>query len=121
MAENVSAEYRALLRATDKMTSEIAADPLTVASKLMANDLIPPVALGSAQLQAKEKELKASELVKHICSKVDNFPENFDVFLGVLDEFTWLQQLAKWIREEFKKLKAKGQEVIYNIAIAKLN
>ena len=106
MAECISAEYRALLRATDKMTSEIAADPLTVATKLTAKELIPPITIGSAQMQAKEKELKASEIVTQVCRKVENFPENFEVFLGVLDELPWLKQLANWIREDMKKIES---------------
>ena len=111
MAECDTAEYRALVRATDKMTSELAADPLTVASKLMAKGLIPPAALGSAQLETKEKELKASELVKQITSKVNNFPEKFEIFLAVLNEMHWLQDLAKWISEECKKIKMEATKV----------
>ena len=106
MAECISAEHRALIRVMDKMTSEIAADPLTVASKLAAKELIPPITVSSAQMQAKEKELKASEIVTQVCDKVKTFPENFAVFLGVLDELPWMKQLAKSIREEFKKIRS---------------
>ena len=71
----------------------------------MAKGLIPPSGLSSAQLQTKEKELKASELVAQIISKVKNFPEKFQVFLDVLNEMPWLQDLAKLIRDEFEKIK----------------
>lgn len=104
-------EYRTLLASTDKMTLEISADPLTVASKLMAKGLIPPASLSTAHLQAKEKELKASELVQQVCNKVYSFPECFDLFLDVLNEMSWLQGLAKWICDEHKKLKESESSV----------
>ena len=121
MDDCVNAEYLALVNGTDKITSEISADPLTVAQKLMAKGLIPPVSLSSTLLQTKEKELKASELIKQVINKVGSFPENFEVFLTVLNEMPWLQQLAKWIHEEFIKIKDKKletrKEVSYVAAI----
>ena len=107
MAESSSAEYRALVANNDKMISEISADPLTVTSKLMAKGLIPPVSLSSAHLQAKEKELKASELVEQICKKVNTFPEKFELFVEVLNELMWLQDLANLLAKECNKLKVK--------------
>ena len=90
-----------------KMMLEISADPLTVTSKLMEKNLIPPVALSSVQLQTREKEVKATELVTRIYNKVEAHPENFKVFLEVLNEMPWLKQLANCLTKDCEKLKVK--------------
>ncbi len=96
-----SREYTTLIHCTDKLISEISADPLTVANKLVTRGLIPSSLVISTQLQTKENQLKASELVEQVKNKVNTFPENFEVFLSSLDEFFWLQQLVKWIRKQY--------------------
>ncbi len=105
-----SAEYEALVISMDKMTTEISADPLTVANKLVSRRVIP-LAASSSALQLQTNELKASRLVNLVSNKVSSFPDVFQTFIEVLNGMPWLQRLAEWIDNEYKKLKAEGLKV----------
>lgn len=106
-SEGVSIEYTTIVKCTDKITSEISADPLSVATKLVSIGMIPQSLVGSAQLQTKEKKVKASELVEQITNRIGSFPESFEEFLGILNEFTWLKKLVECVGKEYDALKLK--------------
>ena len=112
MAEFLSVEYRALVKNTHKMISEISGDPLNVASRLIEKDLVASGSLGSMNSLAKEKALKASELVEQVNNKVSTFPEKFEVFIEILNELPWLRDLAKLLQDE--RVKIKAIEVVTN-------
>ena len=100
-----SLEYRTLLKATSKMTSEISGDPLAVAGKLCARGLVAPAAVSQAQNIALDPTLKASNLVTKVMNKVESFPENYEVFLEVLNDVP-LKQLVNYIRNVYSELEA---------------
>ena len=108
MATKQNVEYETLLSCTSELTSEISADPLSVSEKLVAKGLIPPSLHSSAQLQAKGKELKASELVQQVTNKVKIFPSKFGVFMSILGEFLWLKDVLELVNERYHQLNLVG-------------
>ena len=89
-------EYQCLVSITDKLISSIAIDPAPVAQKLFAKGVISSSALSSTN---KDKNSQASEIVDQVLASVKVFPQNFKVFLSVIEELTWLQILVKIIKE----------------------
>ena len=47
-------------------------------------------------------ELEASEIFEQVVENVDLCPEKFELLLGVIDEYEWLKDLARLIRETYK-------------------
>ena len=92
-------EYDALVSIMDKLSISIAADPVPVAQTLFARGLIPPFSVD------KEKKLLASEIVEQVLNKVNLFPEDFEVFLSVMEGFTWLRGVANLIKEKHDEFK----------------
>ena len=109
-----SVEYSTMLKCTVDLISEISADVLAVANELVAERIIPPSMQSSAQIQAKEPQTRATELVHRVTSKVRTFPEKFHVFLDILKRFGWLEDLAKKIHESFDELKSKQEKMTGN-------
>ena len=105
MATNQGVEYVSLLSCKEQLISEISADPLAVSSRLVIEGLIPPSLLPAEPLSSKEKEQKARELVQVVTNKVKNFPSKFNVFVSILGEFTWLQDLTQLVREKYHEPK----------------
>ena len=103
-------EYLALLKCKVELTSEISADPLSVSSALVAKGLIPEAVHSSVQLQTKEKEVKASELVSLVTSKVKAYPARFDELLEVLNGFNWLKDVLKSVTDAYGELKLCAQD-----------
>ncbi len=93
-----------------ELTSEISADPLSVAIALVAEGLIPESSLNFVQLQTVRKDEKASELVSLVTNKVKTFPVAFDEFLKVLGGFIWLKKILEFITEVHDKLKSQDKE-----------
>lgn len=102
----VKLEHLTLLQCTEKLTNGISQDPLKVASLLLEKGLVAPAQVRSAQLQGKDDHLKASELVLHMIGKVEMFPENFEVFLSLLDSLFWLQDVVESVRRKHEENKA---------------
>ena len=67
-----------------ELTSEISADPLSVATALVARGLIPESVHTSMLIPTKENKVKASELVSQVTNKVKAFSVTFDKFLKYL-------------------------------------
>lgn len=106
MATNRCVEYISLLSCEEELVSEISADPLAVSSRLVIEGLIPPSLQPSEPLSSKEKKKqKARELVQVVTNKVKTFPRKFNVFVSILGEFTWLQDLAQLVREKYHEPK----------------
>ena len=95
------AGHAALKAVSDKMVSAISIDPPSVAQTLFAKGLITRNNIESLQNQAKTDQEKARELVKIVLKLVDTFSENYEVFLEVIDEHPWLENLAKLIHKTY--------------------
>ena len=100
----VTIEFATLRTCMLELTSEISADPLSVAERLLAKGLIPESLYNSVQNQTKENKLKASELVDRVTQNIKIFPENFNAFMDVLTDCNWLQWLTKLLRERYAEL-----------------
>ena len=110
MDENQSAEYRALVKASPEIISEIAPELVIIADKLFAMGLIYLASVERVKLGGQIDRVKASDLVHEILEKVKAFPEVFEEFLTVLNEITSLQRLVKWIKEDFQTMKLEDEE-----------
>ncbi len=95
MATQENIEYPTLLKCKVELTSEISADPLPVATALVAKGLIPESVHSSILIPVKENEVKASELVmiSLVTNKVKTFPVPFYEFMKVLGGFIWLKKI----------------------------
>ena len=89
-------KYQCLVSITDMLISSIAIDPAPVAQKLFAKGVISSSALNSTN---KDKNAQASEIVEQVLASVKVFPQNFKVFSSVIEEFPWLKNLVKIIKE----------------------
>ena len=105
MAIKQNIEYITLLRCTAELISEISADSLSISARLLAQGLIPQALHGSP---------KASELVQHVTSKVKTFPGNFEVFVGILNEFPWLQEIVELIHKTYNEVKLEQEVTIHS-------
>lgn len=101
-----SVELLTLRQFTDDLTTVIAADPLKVANKLFEKKLISDGAHRSViQEHAKEKQVKASELMLHVRDQVQHDSRVFDEFIEILIECVPFQSLANKIRKAVSKNK----------------
>ncbi len=105
MATQENIEYLAMLKCEVKLTSEISADPLSVATALVAKGLIPESSLNFVQLQTVQKDEKASEVVSQVTNKIRTYPARFAEFLEVLQSYKWLEDVLKILNAAYDKLK----------------
>lgn len=106
--------HRTLVSITDKLTTAIAQSPLIVAEKCYAKDLISHELLSLMQLSSMGDAEKASKLVLAIISCVQLFPDNYDVFMKILQECAWLNLLVKLIQKtHYEELKGRGLLVCF--------
>ena len=92
--------YEDLEQCFQTLEAGIAADPLGIAERLLEEGLASPAHVKAAQLQGVDDYKKAGALVQHIRETVEHSPENFNTILDILNEFPWLQDSVKAIREE---------------------
>ena len=88
MATQENVEYLSLLKCKAELTSEISADPLSVAAALVDKGLIPKSLHRSVESQTEDDEMKASELVSKVMNKIRTYPARFSDFLDVLGALT---------------------------------
>ncbi len=110
MATQENIEYLALLQCTVELTSEISADPLSVATALVAKGLIPESSHSFVRLQTVLKDEKASELVSQVTNKIRTYPARFAEFLEVLQRNKWLEDVLKSLTAAYDELKSKGSD-----------
>ncbi len=110
MATQENIEYLALLKFKVELTSEISADPLSLATALVAKGLIPESVHTSMLIPTKENNVKASELVSQVTNKVKTFPATFDEFLKILGDFIWLKNILELITKVYGELKLKDRK-----------
>lgn len=99
-----SLEYQTLLACTSKLVSEISQGPSTVSAKLLDKGFIPPNLHKKMQMIALEDQVKASELVSCVTSKVQNYPEKYRVFLEILRGEAWLGELVTTLENKYSEL-----------------
>jgi hypothetical protein len=92
-------EYRVLVLMSDTIVNSLSADPVVVAQTLFARFMIPLNVLESQQIIAKTKTERARELVGEVVKIVKEHPQKFKVFMEVLKEELWLEDLVKQIQE----------------------
>ena len=105
MATQENIEYLALLKCKVELTSEISADPLSVATALVAKGLIPESLHRSVESQTKDDEIKATELISKVTNKIKTYPERFAEFLEVLQSSKWLEDVLKTLVAAYNELK----------------
>ncbi len=105
MATQANIEYLALLKCKVELTSEISADPLSVATALVAKGLIPESLHSSVESQTKDDKVKASELVSKVTNKIRTYPARFAEFLNVLQSHKWLEDVLKTLNTAYDELK----------------
>jgi hypothetical protein len=96
-------KHAALVASYDKIITSISADPLDVAQTLFAKEMIPQGLLASLQEAGnKTKKEKASELMGAVLTAVEIFPNNFDVFVEVIQDKLWLKNTVKLIQGQLE-------------------
>ncbi len=105
MATQENIEYLALLKCKVELTSEISADPLSVATALVAKGLIPESLHRFVESQTKDDEIKATELISKVTNKIKTYPERFAEFLEVLQSSKWLEDVSKTLVAAYNELK----------------
>ncbi len=110
MATQENIEYRALLKCKVELTSEISADPLFVATALVAKGLIPESMHTSLLSAAKENNVKANELFSQVTNKMKTYPARFSDFLEVLKSSSWLKDVLETLTAAYDELKAKNKK-----------
>ncbi len=110
MATQENIEHLALLKCKDELTSEISADPLSVAAALVAKGLIPESLHRSVESQGEDDETKASDLVSKVVKKIRTYPARFSDFLEVLRGSNWLEDVLKTLVAAYEELKAKNKK-----------
>ncbi len=110
MATQENIEYLALLKCKVELTREISADPLFVATALVAKGLIPESSLNFVQLQTVQNYEKASELVGQVTNKIRTYPAKFSDFLEVLRGSNWLKDVLETLTAVYDQLKAENSK-----------
>lgn len=99
-------EYLTLAQCRDKLCNGLSQDPLTVCNKLFTKKLVSEAQVRDCQLQSKNDYWKASLLVDTASQKIEAFPNNFETFLDILQEFPHLQDVVEHMRKQYKTNKA---------------
>ncbi len=110
MATQENIEYLALLKCKVELTSEISADPLSVATALVDKGLIPESLNRSVESQTKDDEIKATELISRVTNKIKMYPERFSEFLEILQSSKWLKDVLKTLVAAYDELKQQENE-----------
>ena len=102
--ESLSLEYETLVSLTDKFTTAISMDCVTVTQKLIARGMIPTSCMSAAN---------ETEVFGKVLKAVDIDPENFAMFLDVINECPCIKQLAISARDTYEtKKQQQAQEKV---------
>lgn len=101
-------EYLTLVESTSFLARAISIDPLEIAQKCFEQSMFSEDQMRSVQLDAKDSYTKASELVTLVTTKIQDFPEKFHVFMRILRELHYMQDVVIKVNEkyELKKMSA---------------
>ena len=112
MAASQSVEYATLVQCTEKLARGISQDPLSMANKLLEAGLVPPTLVSKMLLPSGENYSKATELVLQVIKVVAGFPQKFHVFMKILKDCYWLNDLAETVCGQYEVTKKDQDEVI---------
>ena len=93
-----------MLKCFDTLIARISTDPLVVANKLVEAGLVPPKLVGTMLLPSRDSYEKAAELVLQVTNVVESSPEKFEVFMSILSNFLWLDDLVESLYKPTNKL-----------------
>ena len=97
-----SVEHSTMVEHAERIISGISVDPLVVANKLLEARLVPPKLISTMLLSSKDGYDKATELVMQVMKAVESTPEKFDVFLSILSNFLWLDDLVESVHTQYE-------------------
>ena len=100
MAESI--EHATMVQCADALSGGLSADLLKVSNKLFEVEMVPPKLVQTMQLPSRDDYDKATELVQQVTTVVENCPEKFNVFMGILAEFQWLSYLVEVVQEQYE-------------------
>ena len=112
MAASQSVELATLVQCTEKLANGISQDPLYVANKLLEAGLVPPTLVSKMLLPSGENYCKATELVLQVMKVVEGSPQKFDVFMKILKDCYWLNDLVETVCGQYEIVKKDQDEVI---------
>ncbi len=103
-------EHLTLVECTSLLARGLSLGPLEVAQKCFEQHLVSNSLIESVLLQTKEDYAKASELVKQITTRVQDFPEKFHVFMRILRQLHYLADVYNKVNEKYEENKEKSFE-----------
>ena len=102
MAASQSVKYASLVQCTEKLARGISQDPLVIANKLLEVGLVPPKLVRNMLLSSKTDYEKATELVMQLIKVIEGFSEKFDIFIKILKEFYWLNDVVEEVCKRYQ-------------------
>ncbi len=97
-------EYDTLVTINHTVSNSLSSDPLSIAQRLLAEGLISDITYSAVLHNAtKTNQDKAAQLVEEVIKGVKHFPHNFERFLEIIEDFVWLNDLTKLIRNNHRK------------------
>ena len=92
-----------MVQCTVTLCTNIAQDPLRVSQKLFANGLVSEAQVSDCLSQSKDRYSKASELLLVITTKIKASPDKFELIFSILNEFPWLREVMRTVRQCYMK------------------
>ena len=100
-----------MVKCFDMLISGVSVDPLVVANKLVEAGLVPPKLVSTMLLPSRDSYDKATELVLQVTKVVKSSPEKFEVFMSILNNFMWLDDLVESVYKQYEANKQTPPEV----------
>ena len=104
----VGPAYYAIIACNDKLISTLSADPLSVATTLVARGFIPPNTEAEMRITSFTPNQKASILMEAIRNKVKTNPRRLHELMRVLQQHPWTGEIAEILHSSFLS-KSHGQ------------
>ena len=99
------AEVKTLNDCNDKLISALSLEPSNIASELLAKRLIPPRIMDEMQVLGIADRQKASQLVTAVRSAVELNPQNYHVFISVLNNGPSRKDIVKILAASYQSSK----------------
>ena len=98
-----SPELTAIDRCIEKLVYVIRIDPLSIAIKLIAKELLPYSIADRMRLPGITEEVKATDLVASVRGLIAESPEKFNDFVKILKEEPWLNSVSETLSSTYSK------------------
>ena len=103
MATPKCVEVFTLQQCVDTLATGISIDPVIHANKLLEKGLTSRRLVREMLNPSKDKYDKATELVMEVMNIVENSPEKFQVFMDILREFMYLEDVVKLVHSQYEE------------------